>query len=110
METSDRDTPMGYTSRSNSSSGSVAQCAALAADASNGSVSVFGNQSCIPLAPYVHQGISTSSFSSGPESYPNYLTSYVIATAHPQFADAFYCEFKSVCVRCQSLPGNAQVR
>lgn len=59
MATSATEIPIGYTSRSNSSSGSVLLLLFWALG-DTGSAREDGNQSCIPRAPYVHQGISTS--------------------------------------------------
>ena len=58
IETSAKEMPMGYTSRSNSSSGSFG-LACWATLGESGSARAEGNQSCIPRAPYVHHGIST---------------------------------------------------
>lgn len=61
MATSVREMPTGYTSLSNSSSGSVDARALISrACGERGWWREEGNQSCMPRAPYVHQGISTS--------------------------------------------------
>ena len=62
IATSAKEIPIGYTSLSNSSSGSIEVDAASNLGES-GSVREEGNHSCMPRAPYVHQGTSTSSMS-----------------------------------------------
>lgn len=62
MATSEREMPMGYTSRSNSSSGSVEAPKPMESrvEPDSGSAREDGNHSCMPRQPYVHHGISTS--------------------------------------------------